>query len=106
MSPLLHHQFRGHILMVRTADDPARHFVFAFGLRGEADCRGMTGLHRLFDSQVRHVKSMLYVRRTHIQRNRLARLQLNDSRLNRVLLHDDGYVLPGGLVLLASRRKK
>ena len=62
----------------------------------------MSRLHWLFNTHIGNVKSVLYVSRSHIQRDGLSVLHMDHRGLNAVLTHDYIDVLGGTFALVAS----
>ena len=91
---------------MRTADYPALYRIFAFGFWRKRNGGRATRLHRLFNSKIGNVKSVLYVGRSHVQRNRLPALHSDNGGLNRVLAHDYIDVRSGTFALVASCREE
>jgi len=87
---------------MRAANYSAFHHEFALNSWRECDGRRMPRLHWLFDTHIGNVKSVLYVSRSHIQRDGLSVLYMDHRGLNAVLTHDYIDVLGGTFALVAS----
>jgi hypothetical protein len=103
---LLNYQLGCHVIVMRAADYSALYRIFALGFWRKRNGGRATRLHRLFNSKIGNVKSVLYVGRSHVQRNRLPALHSNNGGLNRVLAHDYVDVLSGTFALVASCREE